>query len=233
MIEYTGETTMKTFLKMTDSELSHVMREVENILRSRSAATQPGCDSLGIIKGNEMAKRALLVAIAGNHSILFLGPHGVGKSMLRLAAFEFNHHKSFEALPCSCGFKNDPANTCNCTIAKIRKATEKWPHAEMFVEVPRLRSREMESKLAGTGKPQFQDQLNRMLHETDETLSDTSRTLMRHATQEMGITSEQAASVLRVARTIANLDCNKFIEPQHLSEAINYRLDLTTAYRSV
>jgi predicted ATPase with chaperone activity len=215
---------MKNILKMTEAELGHALRDIENELRRRVKATKPGVDSLGIIKGNEMAKRALLVAVAGNHSILFVGPHGVGKSMLRAAALEFNHHKTFEALTCECGFSNDPRNACHCTPAKIKKIRSKWPHVDIFCEVPTLPAREMESKLAGTGKPYFQDQLDRIKHETNLSLNEVSSNLLRACVSELGLTPEERDSIVRVARTIANLDGYDLIQVEHVSEACNYRL---------
>lgn len=214
---------MPSYLKMTDAELAHELRTIENVLRNRISAAQPGGDSLGIIKGHEMAKRALLIAVAGNHSILFVGPRGVGKSMLRAAGLEFNFHKSFEALTCPCGFSHDPCNECHCTAAKIRRVREKWLHAEVWVEVPRVPEREMQSKLNGTGKAHFQAQLERMAHFTDLTLDQHSSNLLKCAVSELGLTPEERDTVVRVARTIANLDDYKEIRVEHLSEAINYR----------
>lgn len=214
---------MPNYLKMTDAELAHELRTIENILRNRINAAQPGSDSLGIIKGHEMAKRVLLIAVAGNHSILFVGPKGVGKSMLRAAGLEFNFHRSFEALSCPCGFSNDPCNECHCTPARIKRVREKWPRADIWVEVPRLPEREMQCKLNGSGKAHFQAQLERMANFTDLTLDQHSNNLLKCAVSELGLTPEERDAVLRVARTIANLDNYEGIRVEHVSESINYR----------
>jgi predicted ATPase with chaperone activity len=215
---------MPNYLKMTDAELAYELRTIENVMRNRINAVQPGSDTFGIIKGHEMAKRALLIAVAGNHSILFVGPKGVGKSMLRAAGLEFSYHKSFEALTCPCGFSHDPCNECHCTPAKIKRVREKWPHTDIWMEVPRVPEREMQSKLNGTGNAHFQGQLERIAHFTDLTLDQHSSNLLKCAVSELGLTPDERDTVVRVARTIANLDEYKEIRVEHLSEALNYRM---------
>ncbi|MFV0445923.1 MAG: magnesium chelatase, partial [Planctomycetaceae bacterium] len=54
-------------------------------------------------------------------------------------------------------------------------------------------------------------------------LSNESESLLRAAMDEMGLSARAHDKILRVSRTIADLDHSDVIEPQHLSEAINYR----------
>lgn len=46
-----------------------------------SSVGEPSCD-LSDVRGNEQPKRALMIAAAGGHNLLMLGPPGTGKSML-------------------------------------------------------------------------------------------------------------------------------------------------------
>ena len=55
------------------------------------------------------------------------------------------------------------------------------------------------------------------------TLDDGCARLMKAAFQSMGLTARSYDRILRVARTIADLDGSAEIQPQHLAEAIQYR----------
>ena len=47
-----------------------------------AAANEPRCADLRDVRGQQHARRALEIAAAGRHSLLFLGPPGTGKTML-------------------------------------------------------------------------------------------------------------------------------------------------------
>jgi magnesium chelatase family protein len=55
-------------------------------------------------------------------------------------------------------------------------------------------------------------------------LSDAGMNLLRSSIQEMGLSARAHDKILRVARTIADLDGSAEILPEHLSEAVNYRM---------
>ena len=86
-------------LILTDSKLVALHCQAANEIARRAKAATIGHDAASIICGNECAKRALLVAAAGNHSILFTGPPNCGKTMLRAVALELGLGNTFEARP--------------------------------------------------------------------------------------------------------------------------------------
>jgi magnesium chelatase family protein len=54
-------------------------------------------------------------------------------------------------------------------------------------------------------------------------LNEEGRNLLKSAMEDLGLSARAHDRILRVARTIADLDGVPHIRPSHLSEAINYR----------
>ncbi len=54
-------------------------------------------------------------------------------------------------------------------------------------------------------------------------LDGESQALMKGAFEHMGLTARSYDRILRVARTIADLDGSQPLQPHHLAEAIQYR----------
>jgi magnesium chelatase family protein len=55
-------------------------------------------------------------------------------------------------------------------------------------------------------------------------LNDAGMNLLRNSIQEMGLSARAHDKILRVARTIADLDGSAEINSEHVSEAVNYRM---------
>lgn len=54
-------------------------------------------------------------------------------------------------------------------------------------------------------------------------LSASCSKLLRHSVEEMGLSARAHDKILRVSRTIADVDGSQSIQETHLAEAINYR----------
>lgn len=205
-------------LKLSDSKLATLHHEVTLELRRRSAAAH--LDDLSIIRGNEMGKRALTVALAGGHSILFIGPPNSGKSMFRAASRGL---VAFEARPCPCGHFGSPRRSCNCTESAITRHRAKTPAADITVEVCEPAQRDLESTRLGTSSADVSAALVGLPSYASLDLGEESRVLLRCGCTELAIDAHGRERILAVARTIANLDRCETIRTIHLNEAINYR----------
>jgi len=209
---------------MKDGPLTDLLKEVLTEVARRTRADIGDADASTIIKGQEMGKRAVLVAAAGNHSLLLVGSPEVGKTMLRAVALELGLAKTFEARPCPCGYYNDPRSDCACTAEDIAVHRATWPTADMFIEVPPVPERELSANWKGTTLAAMQAQMAAKLDNTIPVMDETTSTLLRAAVSEQGLSAGARATALAVARTIANLDLSAEIGPSHMMEAINYRI---------
>lgn len=207
---------------LTDSKLAVLNHQAVNEIARRAKAATNGYDAANIVYGNEMAKRALVVAAAGNHSILFIGPPNCGKTMLRAVALELGLGNTFEAQPCPCGYRNDPRRACMCSCSKIDRHVRKLPVADICIEMVNPAEREMRSP--GTTLADMRHQIEAKGDYQSLDLDEDSRNLLKAAIAELTLDADARHRILTVARTIANLDRYERIEARHLCEAINYRM---------
>jgi magnesium chelatase family protein len=170
-----------------------------------------------------MGKRALIVAAAGNHSILFLGPPASGKTMFRALSLHFEGVTAFEARPCPCGWYQNYRHDCCCTANKIRSHRAKFPRVDIMIETVQPAERDMGST-PGTGLAEMKKYLVDLPRHVGLELCEDCRNLLKASVSELGIDTDSRQRILLVARSIANLDRSENILPLHLVEAINYQM---------
>ncbi|MEI8175673.1 MAG: YifB family Mg chelatase-like AAA ATPase [Candidatus Omnitrophota bacterium] len=152
--------------------------------------------------------------------------------------------------PCPCGFFTDPKKECRCTPTQIQKYLSKisgplLDRIDIHLEVPRLnyeqltrrsaseKSQEIKKRVEKARKIQ-QDRyqkssfsFNAFLEpkEVEEycQLNAEANELLKMAILELGLSARAYDKVLRIARTIADLEAKETIEAAHISEAIGYR----------
>jgi len=147
--------------------------------------------------------------------------------------------------PCKCGWYGYPR--CTCSEASVRRYQERisgplLDRIDIFVDVPPLDFEEL-SQRGGEGEPSAvirarvnaarERQRKRGVESNASmppqainefcALSGECKKLMQSAYERLGLSARSYDRILRVARTIADLDGEENILPHHLSEAIQYR----------
>ena len=153
--------------------------------------------------------------------------------------------------PCPCGYRNDPRRDCHCTVPQIERYMAKisgplLDRIDLHLEVPGVPFRELSSTTPGTSSTQMREQVVRARAAQRErfvgtktrhnanmgsrqirtfcSLDPQASNLLKASMTELGLSARAHDKILRVARTIADIDGVERISPAHLSEAINYRM---------
>ncbi|MDG1808446.1 MAG: hypothetical protein P8I27_11150 [Pirellulaceae bacterium] len=118
---------------------------------------------------------------------------------------------------------------------------------DMYIEVPATEYKELASKKPGTSSAEMREQVllarkaqaerfnskSRSLDNANLSsrqvreycpLDRTCQSIMKTSVEVMGLSARAHDKILRVARTIADLDASDNIQPHHLNEAVNYRI---------
>ena len=152
--------------------------------------------------------------------------------------------------PCRCGWRGHPSGRCTCSDREVAKYVEKisgplLDRIDLHVSVPSveyesIRRRETPESSADVKRRvdaaravqarRFQGSgVSCNAHMAPAQLADfcrldaTGEALLKNAFDRMGLTARSHDRILRVARTIADLDGGAEISAVHLAEAIQYR----------
>ena len=157
--------------------------------------------------------------------------------------------------PCPCGFYTDPNRECTCTIPQILRYRSRisgplMDRIDIHIEVPAVRYRDLTGEASGEGSETIKGRVNRArelqrlrfngkriycnAQMTPRYLKkycqirEDSKALLEQAIDKLGLSARAYTRILKIARTIADLESVEEITAQHIAEAIQYRsLDRT------
>ena len=153
--------------------------------------------------------------------------------------------------PCPCGYFGDPTRECHCTPPMIQRYVAKisgplLDRIDIHIEVPAVKYKELRApansedsaavrtrviaarqrqltRYAGEKKTFCNAQMLPKMVRKHCAISPDGEKLLENAITRLGLSARAHDRILKVARTIADLESSPAIEPKHLSEAIQSR----------
>jgi len=153
--------------------------------------------------------------------------------------------------PCPCGYFNHPDKECTCKGGAVRQYLNKisgplLDRIDLHIEVTPVSFDELADENDGEGSKEIRERVvNARLFQVDRFLKSngvhcnaqmgskdlkancaidiSGKAILKSAMDKMGLSARAYDRILKVARTIADLDASQNIEVRHLAEAIQYR----------
>lgn len=155
--------------------------------------------------------------------------------------------------PCKCGWRGDPERVCTCTPLVIEKYMKRisgpiLDRIDLQVDVPRVNVRELSEVKENDGmttaevatlvelcrKKQLKRFENLKIYSNSEIqqkdikkfceMDREADTLLMTAMEKLNLSARSYFRLIRVARTIADLDDSDIIQKRHIAESIQYRI---------
>jgi magnesium chelatase family protein len=152
--------------------------------------------------------------------------------------------------PCPCGFYTDPQHECTCTPMMIQRYRSRisgplLDRIDIHIEVPAVKYKELSDRRDGEASASIRERVNaarqvqlrrfagrgifcnaqmraREVREFCQ-VDHSGERLLELAINRLGLSARAYARILKLARTIADLENATQIEAHHVSEAIQYR----------
>ena len=152
--------------------------------------------------------------------------------------------------PCPCGYFGHPTRPCTCSPQQVSRYLSRvsgplLDRLDLHIEVPPVEFDELASSAAAEPSAKIRERVNRARAIQNERfagtgissnsrmnarqlrefcpLHDRARALLKNACERIGLSARAYDRVLKVARTIADLDGSEVILPVHAAEAVQYR----------
>jgi magnesium chelatase family protein len=152
--------------------------------------------------------------------------------------------------PCPCGYLTDPERNCTCQLSQVVRYQKKisgplLDRIDIHLEVPRVKYEKLaESQVSEKSKiikerviaarskqaERFKGSKTLTNNEMDLgqikkfcSLGDEGKQLLISASKQLGLSARAYHRILKVARTISDLDNKENIDTNHLAEALQFR----------
>ncbi|HBM81649.1 MAG TPA: magnesium chelatase [Clostridiaceae bacterium] len=152
--------------------------------------------------------------------------------------------------PCPCGFFNDPVKECTCTPTAIKKYLSKisgplLDRIDIHIEVSPVKYDELEKESKGESSSQIKERVNKARklqlkrYERSNILcnaqltagmikkychiDESGRKILKAAFEKLGLSARAYNKILKISRTIADLNGEENISAENIGEAVQYR----------
>jgi magnesium chelatase family protein len=152
--------------------------------------------------------------------------------------------------PCPCGYLGDSRHVCKCNPLTIERYMGRisgpmLDRIDLHIEVPAVPFQELAATVEGTSSAQMREQVNKARASQRERfgtgnarlnsrmnsrqlrrycpLDPEGKSILQTAMDSLGLSARAHDRILRMARTIADLEGSANILPAHITEAIGYR----------
>ena len=153
--------------------------------------------------------------------------------------------------PCKCGWHGDQKRECRCSDREIQNYRNRisgplLDRIDIHIEVPSIQYQELSSLGRGEPSSEIRNRIMKARHIQNVRfksrkkihsnagmgakdlqkycrLGDETQDLLKMAITELNFSARSYDRILKVSRTIADLDNSEAIKPEHISEAIQYR----------
>lgn len=147
--------------------------------------------------------------------------------------------------PCKCGFLGDTTRECRCTGAEVQRYLGKisgplLDRIDLHIEVPAVAYKDLRSKQDGVGSEEMRARVmaaRQLQHARGYynaeipapfvrrycTLDEAGEQTLEMAVRRLGLSARAHDRILKVSRTIADLDRAEVVKAKHIAEAVQYR----------
>ncbi len=152
--------------------------------------------------------------------------------------------------PCPCGYFGDAYHPCTCPPALVSRYQHRISgpfidRVDIFVEVPHIEYEKLADSRLGEKSEKVRERVeaaraiqrhrfagSRITCNTDMTptevrqfcqLEESAQSLLKNAMKQLYLSARAFHRILKLARTIADLEGSRIIKANHLAEAVQYR----------